>query len=165
MSATMRTSDGDDRLWADLVAAEETLRTARLALVHGAGDLTGLLGRAIAGVTHRGVALRLLLLLPEEQSRLLFPELVAQASVGHADIGLVRTVILRMDAGWVISRIDAVAAPLLERGDEEEHRRFAELYRELDPVLLAKHLERVSRHPNPEVRDVVADYPNVRFGE
>jgi hypothetical protein len=59
----------------------------------------------------------------------------------------------------VIENIESLAQRILERSDEEEeYRRFAELYLELDASLLERHVQAALTHANPEVREVGSDF-------
>jgi hypothetical protein len=107
----------------------------------------------------RGTALRLLLLLGDEMKINVFATLVELAAVGHSDIALCRSVIKSMLRQWVIEHIESLAQRILERsGEEEEYRRFAELYLELDASLLERHVQAALAHANPDVREVGSDF-------
>jgi hypothetical protein len=149
-------TERDAQLWKAFRDAEAAMMSSRSALVQDASELDALLDDALGGVSDRGTALRLLELLPETRSRPHLARLVEQASVGHAEIGAVRSAILRIDRAWTVENIDRYVIDVLN--GEEEYRRFAELYAQLDESLLAKHLGRCAAHDNAEVREIADDY-------
>lgn len=150
----------DHPLWASFVAAENAFVAARMALIRGAADVPAIVARALRVPSERGAALRLLLILPEEQTRPHLASLVDLASVGHSDLELCRSVILRIDHGWLLSHIDAHVHAALAQGGEEAHRRIAELYTLIDAGLLQRHLVRCSSSADADTRAIVADFSN-----
>lgn len=148
----------DAALWQALVQAEGAFYGARAAFVTGAQDRVEVLRGALRSVAGRGTALRLLPLLPEAERMAVFDDLVAVASVGHADVQLGRNVILSLPRQWVLERIERVADPLLRGGDEEEYRRLLELYREIDPDLTRRLARRATEHENSDVREAGEDF-------
>jgi hypothetical protein len=153
----MSSASDDDRLWREVHAAESAFIRARVAFVRGAHDPTSVLRRALGRPPERGTALRVLELLPESFSRPLLDTLVASASVGHADVGLVRSVIGRIDRAWLLGEIEAHVRTQLATGGEEEYRRLAELYEELDETLWRQHLDRCAVHADPAIREIAED--------
>lgn len=154
----MKDSDRNAELWHALRVAEDQFFKARHAFVAGAPANERTLEEALSRVSDRGTALRLLAILPEQNRRAVFARLVDLASVGHSDIALVRSVILNMERPWVVSNIEPLVDVILEQGDEEEYRRFAELFAELDEGLLRRHVERCLRSPSSDVREVGDDF-------
>ena len=151
-------SKRDSSLWEAVCHAEASYKNARIALISGATDIISVLRQALQRPDQRGTALRCFECLTEIQKRELFPELVRLASVGHSDIQLCRDAILSLPREWVCSRIDGEVSPLLASASEEEYRRIAELYLELDGTLLERHLDRALQHSDFEVREVAADF-------
>jgi hypothetical protein len=155
----MQDNDPDDAsLWQAFCAAEDQFYVTRMALAREVKDLHKVLASALKRPGQRGTALRLLDIRPVAEIREHFATLVELASVGHSDIGLVRRVLLKLDAAWIVANIEAHAAPLLAAGDDEEYRRIAELYSDLDRALLDRHLDRCAVHDNPHVREIAADF-------
>jgi hypothetical protein len=97
-------------------------------------------------------------ILPEPRVRLHIPQLARLASVGHSDIALVRDVMnTKIDRRWLVENIDGYIVPILKAArDEEEYRRIAELYQELDADLLRRHLARCAAHASDEVREIAS---------
>jgi hypothetical protein len=154
----MNIKSNDEQLWNNFRAAENAFYEARMKLVRGTQDLAGVISMALKIPSQRGHALRLLEIVPEEMIRQQISTLVDLVSVGHSDIELCRSVILRIDKDWLVKNIDHYAAKLLENGGEEEYRRIAELYKLLDSKLLDVHLKRCAIHANDEVREIAADF-------
>jgi hypothetical protein len=152
-------ANSDEQLWSELCAADDRYFEARMALVQRAGDLDGIIGRALDKPSERGAALRVMKILPEERVRLHLQQLARLASVGHSDIALVRDVMMtKMDRRWLVENLDRHVEPILAKAeDEEEFRRIAELYQQLDPDLLKTHLARCASHANEEVREIASD--------
>jgi len=132
----------DASLWETFVRSENDFYKARMALLSSARDLSALIASALNNANERGTALRLLAILPEESVRFHARKLVELASVGHSDIGASRFLLLK----------------ILKEGTEEEYRRIAELYRDLDDELLRRHLARCAASSNIEVREIAADF-------
>lgn len=124
----------------------------------GAADRSHVLREALQSVGQRGTALRLLLALPTREREAHFDRLVELASVGHADIGLVRDVILTMPREWVLARIEPIADRILDAGGEDEYRRFLELFADLDKDLALRLASRAIGHPDDGVREAGEDF-------
>ncbi len=154
----MNAGSNDEQLWADFCAAESAFFDARMALVCGAQDLPSLISGALKTPSQRGPALRLLEILPEDKIRQHLASLVDLASVGHSDVGLCRSVILRIERDWLVKNIDPHIVEILKNGGEEEFRRIAELYKLLNADLLDTHLKRCAVHVNSDVREIAADF-------
>src|SRR5262245_33850774 len=131
----MNTKSNDDQLWTDFCAADSAFYVARMALVRDAQDLSRLIRAALRIPSQRGPALRLLEILPEDKIREQLVSLVDLASVGHSDVPLCRSVILRIERDWLVKNIDAHVLEILRNGGEEEFRRIAELYKLLNTEL------------------------------
>lgn len=131
-----------------------------MALVQLAGDLDGIISRALDKPSERGAALRVMEILPEQLVRPRIQQLARLAAVGHSDIALVRDVITtKIDRRWLADNLDRCVQPILAGAeDEEEFRRIAELYRQLDPGLLKTHLARCASHANEDVREIASDF-------
>lgn len=154
----MNVKKDDEKLWNDFCVAENAFYEARMALVRGAQDLASFISKALNMPSQRGPALRLLEILPEEKIRQQFSYLIDLVSVGHSDIELCRSVILRIDRNWLINNIDSYVVEILKNGGEEEFRRIAELYKLISSELLDAHLKRCAVHANDEVREIAYDF-------
>jgi hypothetical protein len=148
----------DAALWQTLVQREQAFYTARAAFIQGAADRIGVVCTALRSVAGRGTALRLFPMLTLAERQEAFADLVRVASVGHVDVQLARTAILNLPREWVLERIEAVAEPLLQRGDYEEYQRLLELYRDLDPGVTRRLAERAAAHADPDVREAGEDF-------
>ncbi|MBA3462801.1 MAG: hypothetical protein H0T46_22790 [Deltaproteobacteria bacterium] len=123
-----------------------------------------LIDRAL-GIPHeRGTALRVLAISVESKVLGHMSRLVALAAVGHSDIALVRSIIVSVRKDWLLANIEPLVVPLLDQGTGEEYRRIAELYEQIDPVLLQSHLARCAAHHDEEVREIAYDYTTSPVG-
>jgi hypothetical protein len=59
---------------------------------------------------------------------------------------------------WLMEHIEQEVTPLLIRGGEEEYRRIAELYAEIDVPLLERHVRRALAHCNQDIQEVGQDF-------
>lgn len=150
----------DEQLWKDLWAADVRYIEARMALMQRAEDLDRILGAALQKPAERGAALRVMKILPEQRVRLHIEQLARLASVGHSDIALVREILMtKLVRQWLVENIDRYVEPILAAAeDDEEFRRIAELYSQVDPELLRMHLARCASHPDEEIRDIATDF-------
>jgi hypothetical protein len=121
-------------------------------------DKQAVLGTALRDPAQRGTALRLLLILDDDIRKPLFPTLVALAAVGHRDISLCREVILLMPRDWVIENIEIYSYEILKEGGEEEYRRLAELFYNLDRRLLSHLIERALESNDAGIREVGEEF-------
>jgi hypothetical protein len=154
----MTSRSGDEQLWVDFCTAETSFYDARMALIGHVQDLPNIINKALPVPSQRGSALRILEILPEERSRQHLQQLVDLASIGHSDIELCRSVILRIDREWLVENIDSHVSRILDESGEEEFRRIAELYKLLDSRLLKIHLERCANHMDAEIKEIASDF-------
>jgi hypothetical protein len=148
----------DEALWRALVDREKAFYAARAAFMSGATDRVAVLRSALRSAAERGTALRVLPLLPVAERQALFDDLVRLASVGHADVQLVRDAILSLPRDWTLTRLEAAAEPLLQDGTDEEYRRLLELYVQIDPTLTRQLAARAVRHTDEHVREAGEDF-------
>jgi hypothetical protein len=146
--------------WDDLLLVERDCFARIIALWNKLPNKEEVLIRALQSPEQRVTALRLLLVLGEDDlKKKAFAALVKLASAGHGDIGICRTLIKSMPRDWVQQNLEVHARPVLEGPDPgEEYRRIAELYAEIDRSLLRRHVDGALRHPDPEVREVGTDF-------
>jgi hypothetical protein len=150
----------DSNLWREIFKADQKYVLDALGFWNEVTDKTSILHQALLLPHQRGAALRLLLLLDDELKKGLFQTLVDLASVGHSDIGLCRLVIKSISPAWVKQNIEVIASNLLDSGGDEEYRRLAELYQDIDKSMLARLVERALKHSDEMVREVGVDFSN-----
>jgi len=149
----------DEAKWTAAVAAETRSIHEALSAWADIDDKTGVMRQALGTVTERGTALRLLLLLGDQMTKAVFPELVDLCSTGHSDIGLCRTIIKSLPRMWLLERLESEVDEVLARfQSEESFRRFAELYREIDQQLLQSLVCRARKSPDSAIREVADDF-------
>ena len=66
--------------------------------------------------------------------------------------------LLALPRPWLLARIEADAAPLLELDDGWEYRRLLEVYERLDPALARRLAERGATSSNDEIREAADDW-------
>jgi hypothetical protein len=150
--------DSDIDVWQRYCAAENAFIELRMRLAKDVADLTGLIRGALHRVIDRGNALRLLAILPVDASLPHLDRLVLLSSVAHGDIEPSRLLLGRLHARGYRDRIARAADDVLANGGVEEFRRIAELYAQIDPVLLRAHLDRCALSPDPEIQEISADF-------
>jgi hypothetical protein len=149
----------DDALWDEVFVTERGRFKDIMSSWVRISEKTRVLIKALETPHQRGTALRLLLLLGDEMKMNVFATLVELVTDGHSDIALCRSVIKSMPRRRVIENIESLAQRILERSsEEEEYRRIAELYLELDASLLERHVQAALAHANPDVREVGSDF-------
>jgi hypothetical protein len=153
-------------LWNDVCAAEQRSLVVVMNQWNRISEKDTVLTQALETPHQRGAALRLLLFLGDDMKARVFPTLIDLASVGHSDIGLCRMVIKSMPRRWVIQNIEPIGRRILDRSNgEEEYRRLAELYIELDSGLLERHVKAALSHANDEIREVGSDFEKLQSSE
>jgi hypothetical protein len=141
--------------WNNLVLAENQSISAMLSDWSKIEDKVATLRAALNTPHHRGTALRLLILLQDDNlTKELFTTLVDQASVAHSDISLCRMAIKSLPRQWLLGNIDSAVSLLANLG-EEEYLRIAELYEEIDKKLLRDFCDLISKSQNPEIQRIV----------
>jgi len=148
----------DEVLWRALVDREKGFYAARAGFMSGAADRVAVLRSALRSVAERGTALRVLPILPLAERQALFEDLVRLASVGHADVQLVRDAIDSLPREWTVARLEGAAEPLLHDATDEEYRRLLELYVAMDDGITRRLAERASQHPDEHVREAGHDF-------
>jgi hypothetical protein len=148
----------DVREWERLVTSYRSFIEARQAVLATGASLVPLLESALSSPTERTLALDIIAFLPLEERKQLLGPLVSLASFGHGQTSTAREAILSMPHEWLKKHIDALAEPILARGDEEEYRRLLELYIELDRSLALRLARRASASDDDEVADVGKEF-------
>lgn len=148
----------DTEVWREYCAAEHELVKLRMKLVKEAANLPALIDKALQRVNDRGTALRLLLALPLDASIPHLDTLVRLSCTCLRDIESSRALVRRLyEAGHKDGIVRAVNEILLS-GGEDEFRRVAELYSEIDMSLLRDHLEKCAQNPDPCIQEISADF-------
>ncbi len=145
--------------WEDLVAAEE-LYTARRMDVFAAGAEEQL-RLALASPRGRGTALRVLADAPPELTIALLDAAFDAAVTTHAQVGVARNVIGRLDAGWLARTLGPLVSERIERpgASWEDLRRVAELLSELGQrALLDEVVDCADRSDDEDIREVAEDF-------
>lgn len=146
--------------WEELVRAEEVYLSARTALF--AADAEGQLRLALASPRGRGTALRTLRDAPVELVMDLVDPLFEAAATTHPQVGLARSVLGRVDAGWLAAALRPRVEEWLSRpgADWADYRRVAELLSALDQrPLLAEVVHRAAASDDEDIREVAEDFP------
>ena len=161
---TGRPEESDEALWNGLVASHASFITAgrefarwRSEVLQRAENPVRLVRDGLAKPTERSVAIEIARVLPKEQLKQLFPELVSLASFSHGLIGGARDLILSLPRDWTLTNIESVAEPILAQGGYEEFQRLIELYVALSPVLARRLAQRAIEHPDIDVVEVGRD--------
>jgi hypothetical protein len=145
--------------WEDVVAAESAYIEARTRLF--AADAETQLSLALASPSGRGTALRILRDSPIELVMAVLPALFRAATSTHAQVGLARNVLGRIDSGWLstalIPMVDSVLAN--ESSDWSDYRRLAEVLADLGQQrLLVSVVERAAQSADEDIREVAEDF-------
>lgn len=148
----------DEDIWQRLADAHiEYARAAQAFLAEGV-DRVGIIHRAL-GSPHRHPAFIMLEYLKPAELIQLFDDLLGQASYAHGSIRSVRDAIKRIPRGWLLERIEEAVEPYLAAvTDDQEYRRFLELYSEIDETLTLKLARRAAAHMNSEIREAGVDF-------
>lgn len=148
----------DLEIWQDLLEAERAFYRARQVFMRRCRQKGATLREAISKPSQRGTALRVALILEPEDLKPLFEVLIEQAGCGHADIGLVRSVILKIPHEWLLNRIEAVVDARLDETSEEDFRRYLELYLSIDRDLTVRLAERARGSADPEISEAGSEF-------
>lgn len=148
----------DPERWVGLCRAEARFFEARMDFMRSVDDLEGTLRLGLQVPHQRGTALRLLLILDEGIRRALFDSVLPLAIEAHSDTRLSRDVIASIDGRWRSRVLGPQLSALLDFGGPEEYRGAAELLRQLKSSLLGQVLARAADQPDPDIREVAADF-------
>ena len=88
----------------------------------------------------------------------LFPEWVDLVSNAHRHIAAGRDIIRALPRPWIVANIEAIAAPFLQQGSEDEYRRLLELYSTLDRDLTWRLIHQALQHEDREIREAGEDF-------
>lgn len=144
--------------WKDFLASKQNV-AARKTLFTACGPVVvELIRRGFAKPGERVASFKAAEGLTLEEQKELLPELVAMASWGHGLLNDAKALILKLPRDFVVANIEKAAEPILVKGEEEEYRKFLELYSELDKELTIKLARRAAGHDDEEVCEVGREY-------
>lgn len=121
-------------------------------------SLAPAVSEALSSPTERSLALEIGALLPVHERKQLLGPLLSLASFSHGQIDTVRELILSLPLDWLKTNIRTFAQPILLDGGDEEYRRVLELYRQLDPGLMADLARRAALSDDPDIAEVGAEF-------
>ena len=145
--------------WEALVAAEQEYAARRMELF--AAGAESQLRKALASPRGRGAALRVLADAPPELTMALIDAVFGGAVTTHAQVGVARSVIGRLDPGWLSRALKPMVSAWIERPEAtwEDLRRAAELMSDLGQrALLDQVVERANRSDDEDVKEVAEDF-------
>jgi hypothetical protein len=146
-----------ERTWHDLVAIDrEFVRTVGRFLQSDRSERLEVLRRDFG--KHTATVLRVLEFLLDEEKCKLLPTLMYMARSVHGHLDAVRKQILALPRKYVLANIEAATEPLLQDGNDEDHRRFIELYLDIDKKLASRLIQRALDSNNREIRGVGEDF-------
>ncbi len=96
--------------------------------------------------------------LSEEERKQCLPELVALAGSQHSPFDQARRLILSLPHRWTIEHVESEVERHLTDGDEDDYRRFLELYSLLDPNLVSRLSQRAIQQPNTAIQEVGEEF-------
>lgn len=144
--------------WKDYIASNQTV-SARKTLFAACGPVVvELIRRGFAKPGERVAAFKAAEGLTLEEQQELLPELVAMASWGHGLLNDAKKLIFKLPRAYVVANVEKAAEPILVKGEEEEYRKFLELYWELDKDLTLKLAKRAAGHDDEEICEVGREY-------
>jgi hypothetical protein len=149
--------DRDAVIWSRLVRCHQAYAEASREFLASDVDRVKLVRRGLHG-RDRSTALFVLKYMKAVELEQLFGDLVFLASFSHGAVHVVHNAILSLPRKWVLTNIETVAEPLLEKGTYDEYRRLLELYVELDHKLALKLGHRAIRHADPDIREAGEDF-------
>ncbi len=150
----MKTSAED--LWNQMEQAHQTFR--RLVGEFKSVDKATRLRLIQEGCKNRPLTLAILEYLVDDELKDLLPFLMSHVRSVHGYIGHFRRVILSLPKEWLLEHIEAVAEPLLQAGDDQEYRRFLELYIQIDPQLTKRLAQRALASRDPNIQEAGQDF-------
>jgi hypothetical protein len=145
--------------WEELVLAEEAYIARRMELFSSGAEAQ--LRLALGSPRGVGTALRVLVDAPLELVMNLFDVLFVLAVTTHSQVGLARTVLGRLDRGWLASALQPSVEEWLVRPELgwEGYRRLAELLSFLEQrSLLTEVVRRAASSDDDDVREVAEDF-------
>src|SRR5579863_4835688 len=138
--------------WDEIVEADSRFWAALQAFL--AGDRSDRLEILRTGLTAKlGTTLNVLGSVPSDELEDLLPDLVPLAGAVHRHLWQVRKLILSLPKDKLLSRIEALAEPILTSGDEQEYYRFLELYFQIDRSLTEKLAKRAVSSTDAGIRE------------
>jgi hypothetical protein len=80
------------------------------------------------------------------------------ASWLHGETKVVHDIILSLPHEWVLSNIELIAEPYLQKGSDEEYRAFLYLYMQIDKDLTKRLASRAAIDSDFEIREAGIEY-------
>jgi hypothetical protein len=121
-------------------------------------SLPDILHEALCDPRQRRYALEITSQLQPELRKEFLPDLMELASFSGVDMSRAREVILSLPKPWLVASLSSVAAPILQRGSDEEYRRIIELYLLIEPGIARDLARAATAHQSEEVRAVGRDF-------
>lgn len=148
----------DEDIWQRLAESYIEYVSASQAFLAEGVDRVEIIRHAL-GSSQRHPAFVMLPYLKPAELMLLFDDLLCQASYAHGSIQTVRDAIVRIPRGWLLERIEGHVEPYLSAAtDDQEYRRFLELYSEIDESLTLRLARRAAAHVNTDIREAGVDF-------
>ena len=145
--------------WREVCRLDRAADGARGKFLDLAPDRVEVLRVALGNAMERAPALRTLAVLPENERRLLLPELVGLASMYISDITGVRTAIASFDRMWLSANLrPLVLRELGPHATYEQYRLLAELLLPLDSALLKDLVQLALANTDADILEVGRDF-------
>jgi hypothetical protein len=151
------TSDQSAKQWQVLIDADRAFSDALANFVRGwSEDSQRILKSGLR--SHIMVALAIIRALPVEESIQLLPDLLYYARSVHGHLEDVRQTILSIPKDRLIREIELAAKPLLSTGDDEDYRRFLELYLRIDSQLALRLARAAASASDLHIREIGEEF-------
>lgn len=151
------TTEAEGNIWQGLVHHYKKLNLALARFLFDEANRIPILREALK-TGDRAAAIYVASHLKTAELMELFEEFVFLASFSHGGLAPVRQVILSLPRDWVLSRIENVVSPLIERGTYDEYRRFLELYSDLNHQLALNLANKAAQHSDEDIREAGKDF-------
>jgi hypothetical protein len=154
---------GEDQVRASIESLWEQMGKAHETFVEFVGELKSVdretrLKLIQQGYKNRRLVVALLDYLDQEDLKALLPFLMSHVRSVHGYISYFRRAILSLPKEWLLEHIEEAAEPILQSGDDEEYRRFLELYLQINPELTRRLAQRALASSNPNVQEAGQDF-------
>lgn len=156
----MTTKHAQHSAWQAFADAHSNLVKARQHLMKISDGLVNTLSEAISDGDVSAV-MHVAELLPQDDLKRLFPELLAVASSVNGQTDIAQRLILRIPKDWLKQNTDANAEPFLaaadEQADYETYASLLTLYQLIDDDLAIRLANRAAKHADEDLREVGED--------
>ena len=150
-------SDQRASQWKSLVDAHRYFRHELVDFVRDWDESSERIVKAGLGSEIR-VALAVIRTLPADRAIRLLPDLLYHARSVHGHLEAVRETVLSISRDRLLKEIETAAQPLLATGDDEDYRRFLELYLMIDSQLALRLARTAANASDANIRDVGEDF-------